>query len=150
MKKIVFLCLSSLLVTGVFAETLQDPGTPEKILKIFHQDFPEVIQPKIKRVGEYYQLYFKNVDNNSSCRILYTTDGKITETIRYYSCEQLSPFIRARIIDKFEGKDITGVTEITNESDHYYQFILEDSKALFVVRADIYGNILRKKKYKRE
>ena len=149
MKKIIFLCLASILSTGIFATPLPDPGTSEKILKLFHQDFSEVIHPQIKKVGDYYSVYFKENANNSSSRIIYDTDGKIIESIKYYSCEQLAPFIRAKIMDAFVGKNITGVTEVANELEHYYQIVLQDSKLLFVVNADINGNILLENKYRR-
>ena len=149
MKKIIFLCISSILSTGIFATALPDPGTSAKIMKLFHQVFPEVIQPQIKKVGDYYWVYFKDIENNSSSRIIYDADGKILETLKYYSCEQLAPFIRSKVIAEFVGKKIIGVTEVDNELEHYYQIVLQDSKLMFVVNADINGNILIEKKYKR-
>jgi hypothetical protein len=52
-------------------------------------------------------------------------------------------------MDAFVGKNITGVTEVANELEHYYQIVLQDSKLLFVVNADINGNILLENKYRR-
>jgi hypothetical protein len=149
MKKIIFLCLASILSTGIFATPLPDPVTSAKILKLFHQDFPEVTNPQINKAGDYYLVYFKNDSDNFSCRIFYDSDGKIIETIKYYSCEQLAPFIRSKINDIYDGKDITSVTEVTNALNHYYHIILKDSKSMFVVDADINGNVHLEKKYKR-
>lgn len=149
MKKIIFLCLASILSTGIFATPISDPGTSAKILKLFHQDFPEVANPQINKAGDYYLVFFKNDEDNSSCRIFYDADGNIVETIKYYSCKQLAPFIRSKINDAYNGKEITSVTEVTNASDHYYHIILKDSKSMFVVKADINGNVYLEKKYKR-
>lgn len=149
MKKIIFLCLASILSTGIFATPLPDPGTSAKILKLFHQDFPEITHPVINDLGNYYLVYFKNDEDNSSYRIFYDAEGSIVETLKYYSCEQLAPFIRAKINNKYEGKDITSVTEVTNASDHYYHIILKDSKSMYIVDANINGDIHLENKYKR-
>ncbi|HET7118741.1 MAG TPA: hypothetical protein VFI29_19785 [Hanamia sp.] len=149
MKKIIFLCLAALFSTGVFASPLPDPGTSAKILKIFHHDFPEVSSPKIYTVGDYYMIYFKNEENNSSCRIYYDADGKVLQTIKYYSCAELAPFIRAKINSGFKGKDISSVSEVTNGAEHYYQIILKDSKTMFVVDYDVNGSLQKVKRYNR-
>lgn len=149
MKKIIFLCFAALFSTGIFASPFRDPETSTKILKLFHKDFPEVSHPSISKVGDYYLVYFKDEENNSSCRIFYDSDAHLIETIKYYSCEELAPFIRSKINDAYNGKKITSVTEVTNASDHYYRIILKDSKSMFIVDADINGNVHLEKKYKR-
>ncbi|HEY5465250.1 MAG TPA: hypothetical protein VIJ95_18455 [Hanamia sp.] len=149
MKKIIFLCLAALFSTGIFASPLRDPVTSAKILKLFQQDFPEVTHPVINKVGDYYMVYFRNEEDNSSSRISYDSDGNLLETIKYYTSEQLAPFIRIKISNVYKEENITNVTEVTNALNHYYQIILKDSKSMYVVVADVNGNVLSEKKYNR-
>ena len=150
MKKIVFLCATAIFSTGIFASTVRVPDKSEKILKLFHHDFPEIVNPKIYPVGNAYMIYFKNENDNSSCRIYYDSAGTVLETFKYYSGEELAPFIRAKIFADYHGKKITGVTEVTSSLEHYYHISLEDSHSLFMINVDATGNIQVEKKYNRE
>ncbi len=149
MKKIIFLCLATILCTGIFATPVHSKDASEKVMKIFLHDFPEVTNPTIHAVGNYFMIYFKNEDTNSSCRVYYDADGKMLQTIKYYSCADLSPFIRAKINARFKGKDISSVTEVTNSSDHYYQIVLKDSKSIFIVNSNVNGSMYVEKKFRR-
>ena len=57
MKKIIFLGLILACSVATFATTL--PDAPDKILKIFHRDFPNVQNQSISMVGDSYMVYFK-------------------------------------------------------------------------------------------
>ena len=151
MKKIIILCVATFCATGIFA-TPSTPITPDasaKILKIFHTSFPEVNNQSIYNLGDMYMVYFNNEETNSSCRIYYGPGGKVLETVRYYTGEQLSPFIRAKIDSKFKGKNIFMVTDVTNDHEHYYQVILQDAKTMIVIHANDNGTMYRERKYKR-
>ncbi|MEO9070655.1 MAG: hypothetical protein ABI261_06440, partial [Ginsengibacter sp.] len=104
MKKIIFLCATAIFSTGIFASPVRVPDKSEKIMKIFHHDFPEIINPKIYPVGNNYMIYFKNENDHSSCRIYYDSAGVVLETYKYYSGDELAPFIRAKIIADFKEK----------------------------------------------
>jgi hypothetical protein len=148
MKKIIVLCLAVVFSTAIFAAPLPDPATSAKILKSFQQDFPEVSNPVINEVGDYYLVYYKYGKDNYSCRIFYDGKGKIVQTMKYYSCEELTPFIRAKIKEAYNGTKISSVTELTNAVNHYYQVILKGNKSMYVVEVDINGNVRSEKKYK--
>ena len=150
MKKIIFLCATVIFSTGIFASPISVPDKSEKILKLFHHDFPEIANPKIYTVGNTYMIYFKNEKDNSSCRIFYDSNGAVIETYKYYSCAELTPFIRAKINSKYEGMKITGVTEVINPSEHYYHVSLEGSHSLFMINVDATGNINLEKKFDKD
>ena len=126
MKKIIFVCLdNNLSATSVFAAPYA--LVTEKVLKVFHEAFPEVKQPIWYTFDNYYEVYFTNPDN-SSCRIDYNPDGIVLSTTRYYTEQNLSPAIRAKVNEKYPGKKIFGVTEVSNNENVTYHIVLEDEK----------------------
>ena len=143
MKKLIFVFLSAVFSTGIFAAIplSSSPGTTEKILKLFHQDFPEITNAQIYSFGNYYTVHFKNEENKSTCNLYYDTNGNVLETIMYYSGAELAPFLRTKIMKDYKGETISTVTEVSNINEHYYQIILEDSKSFFIVKADDNGPI---------
>ena len=151
MKKLILVFLSATFSTGIFAAIppSSTPAKTAKILKLFHQDFPEITNAQIRSFGNYYMVHFKNEENISTCNLYYDTDGNVFETIRYYSGAELSPFLRTKIMADYEGKTISSVTEFSDINEHYYQIILEDSKSLFIIKTDDNGPINLIKKFKR-
>jgi hypothetical protein len=151
MKKIFFVFLSIVFSTSIFAAIppSSSPGKTAKILKLFHLDFPEITNAQISSLGNYYMVHFKNEENKSTCNLYYDTNGNVLETIRYYSGEELAPFLRTKIMTNYEGKTISSVAEVSNINEHYYQIILEDSKSLFIIKADDNGPIYLIKKFVR-
>ena len=151
MKKLILLCMSALFSTAIFASGL-DPvlgDASAKILQVFHRNFPEVSNHSISNLGNLYMVYFHSDENNSSCRMYYDSDGNVLETVRYYTGEQLPPFIRAKIESAYKGKSIFMVTEVANENDHHYQVILRDAESMLVVDVKDNGSMHLQKKYKR-
>jgi hypothetical protein len=118
-----------------------------KILKIFHQNFPEITDYSIYKDGDSYIVSIINKRNNSLCKVYYDTKGNILQTIKYYNEEDLPTFIRSKVDSKYRGKAISGITEFTNDDDHFYQVALEDSKSLLIVRFDSWGVMYNEMKY---
>jgi hypothetical protein len=144
MKKIIFVCLAAFIsATSVFAA----PAfiVTEKVLKVFHDAFPEVKQPTWYNFDNYYEVYFTNADN-SSCRIDYSPDGIVLSTTRYYTSQNLSPAIRAKVNEKYPGKKIFGITEVSNSDMVTYHIVLEDDKYWLNIQSDATGNISLEKK----
>ena len=151
MKKLILLSVAALCSAGIFAApnfTTSIDATA-KIRKVFQKNFPEVTNPSIVNIGEFYLVYFTNKEKNSSCRIFYDNDGNVVETIRNYTAEGLTPFIRAKIDSKYKGKNVFGVTDVANENGHYYEVMLQDEKTLWIVHAEDNGSMYVQKKYKR-
>lgn len=149
MKKIISLCLAAFVSISIFAAPSRLPDSSVKIKKIFHQDFPEATYFEVYRTGDDYMVYFKEADSESCGRVYYDANGNITQSFKYYSGEQLSPFIRAKIAKKYSGESIGTVTEVINNEEHYFQIILNDSKQMFIINSDTKGNLQLMKKYKR-
>ena len=151
MKKIIFLCLTAIFSTGIFATPL--PAAPgdatAKILKVFHINFPEISNHTIFKTGDIYMVSFKNEKENSSYKLFYDSDGNVLQTLKYYSEEQLSPFIRSKVQRKYHGKNVMNVTELINDNEHFYQLILTDNKSLLVVHCDDNGLLYTEKKFKK-
>ena len=148
MKKIIFLALLMISNAAVFATGL--PDAPEKILKIFHRDFPNVQNQTISLLGNSYLVYFKNEEEKTAYRIYYNANGDILQTMRYYSAERLSAFIRSRVNSKYKDKSITSVTDVTNDSGHFYQIVLEDSKSWVYLNVNEKGFMQVDKKLKKQ
>ncbi len=148
MKKIIVLCLLMIGSASIFATSL--PDAPEKILRIFHRDFPNIQNQTISQVGDSYIVYFKNEEEKTAYRVYYNADGDILQTMKYYSAEDLSPFIRSRVNSKYKDKTITSVTDVTNNSGHFYQIVLEDSKSWIYLNVNEKGSMQVQKKLKKQ
>jgi hypothetical protein len=148
MKKIIFLCLVLAYSGGTFATGL--PNAPEKILKVFHRDFPNVQNQSISLVGDSYLVYFKNENERTAYRVYYNANGDILQTIKYYSGENLSPFIRSKVNSKYKDKTISSVTDVTNDSGHFYQIVLEDSKSWIYLDVNEKGSMQVQKRLKKQ
>ena len=144
MKKIIFACLTALIsATSLFAAP---PSiVTEKVLKVFRDAFPEVKEPTWYSFDTYYEVYFTNPDN-SSCRIDYNPEGIVLSTTRYYTSQNLSPAIRAKVNEKYPGKKIFGITEVSNNENVTYHIVLEDDKNWLTVQSDATGNTTLEKK----
>jgi hypothetical protein len=141
MKKIFGLVLFLLIASFAMAT----PTTVnDKVLKAFSQLFPKVANPAWYEYETYYEVYFDN--NNVKCRIRYDLDGNIMSTRRDYMEPVLSPFIKAKINEKYPDKKIFGVTEITSDEGLSYIIILEDEKHWYHVTSDGTGQIYLQKK----
>jgi|SRR5438045_569957 predicted transcriptional regulator with HTH domain len=121
-------------------------STPnEKILKNFSDAFP-----KAENVTWYESENDTQVQFNSGkikCKLWYDADGNVTKTNRYYTQESLSPFILARVQQKYNGKKIYGITEVSSDEGLNYFIILEDEKKWYHVTSDSIGNLKLEDKY---
>ena len=150
MKKALLICLIAAGSMSIFATSVHaSPDVSAKILKTFHTHFPEVANPSIYQNGDTYVVTFKSRDNNSSGRMFYDKDGNLLETIRYYKEDELSPFIRSKIASKYKNNSIFMVTDVENESEHFYQVILQNTNNMLVVHVNNDGSMHLEKKFKK-
>ncbi len=141
MKKILVICLVAILTTTAVSAV----PVNEKVLKVFATSFPEVQETTWYNYDTYYSVYFKNTDD-SKCRIDYDTEGNIMSTTRYYSSEALPPFIRGKVNQKFPGKKIFGITEVSSADELAYHIVLEDETTWYNIKSDAIGSISLEKK----
>ena len=147
MKKIIFLCMLTVMSSAsIFA--ISEPGASERILKLFHQDFPKIEKPVFYDLGDSYMVYYKKNDSSSG-RVYYDTKGAMVKTLKYYGESELDPFIRGKVADKYTDKKIFGVTEVLSDDEHSYNIVLEDAKYWYTIVSDETGSIRRVSKLKK-
>jgi hypothetical protein len=144
MKKILFACVIAIVSSMTVFATPKSIVT-EKVLKVFHEAFPEVKQTSWYTFDTYYEVFFTNPDN-SSCRIDYSPDGIVLSTTRYYTEQKLPPAIRAKVNEKYPGKKLFGITEVSNSQNVTYNIVLEDEKNWYNIESDATGIIKLDKK----
>jgi hypothetical protein len=143
MKKILLTLVILISVSFAYA----NPPVSEKVLKIFSNTFPGVENAKWYEYETYYEAYFDKDD--IKCRVRFDLDGKVMNTIRYYGEKTVSPFLKAKIAQKYPGKKIFGVTEVNNEDELAYNFVLEDEKIWLHVKSDGTGQMQVTDKFKK-
>jgi hypothetical protein len=147
MKKI--LCICSLLFfsfTTIFARPAS--AVNEKVAKIFKASFPDVKEPRWHTFENYYEVYFKD-DANCCSRIDYSFDGAVISTLLHYPGSKLPAFIKAKLAEKYRDKNIFGVSELTTQTDHIYNIVLQDEKHWYNVQSDDEGNLRLASKFKK-
>lgn len=142
MKKI-FFALALLVSTVSFAS----PTVDEQVSKQFKETFPAALDVKWFEYETFYEVVFKN--NDILCRVKYDLKGNIISTRRDYNEKDLSLFIVAKVKEKYQGKKIFGVTEITSSEGVSYNIVLEDDKYWTNINADESGNISQVQKLKK-
>lgn len=135
MKK-TFATLAVLLLT-LFA--FANPPVSEKVLKQFTSIFPTVQDARWFEAEDHYDVYFEK--EGVKYHIRYDLNGKMVSTRNYYDATKLSPFLKAKLSEKYPGKTIFGVTEITSSEEMFYVINLEDEKRWTNIRVDATGQI---------
>ena len=143
MKKILF-ALALLVSTISFAKS---PEVDEQVSKRFKETFPTAIEVKWYDYETFYEVVFKN--NDILCRVKYDLKGNIISTRRDYHEKDLSLFIVAKVKEKYAGKKIFGITEITSTEGVIYNIVLEDDKNWINLNSDESGNISQVQKLKK-
>lgn len=131
--------LFSLLLIGTVTISFGNPPVNEKVMKQFKTVFPMVENARWFESDGHYDVYFEK--DNTKYQIRYDEKGKIVSTRNYYPGSSLCPFIKSKISEKFAGKTIYGVTEITTNQERYYVVVLEDENTWTNVQADAVGQL---------
>jgi hypothetical protein len=135
MKKILLNLLLICAVSVAFAM----PAVNEKVLKQFAANFPNAENAKWFEHEHHYDVYFDK--DEVKYQVRYDRNGKIISTRNYYRSHKLCPFIKSKVTEKFPGKSIFGVTEITNSDEMFYVIALEDSTSWTNIRVDATGDM---------
>ena len=144
MKKII-VCLAIFAALGAAATT--PPEVNEKVLRAFKETFIKATDVVWHEMQNSYQASFKQ--SEITTRAFYDTEGNLLRTTRYYAEEHLPVHILSKLKNKYSGKLIHGVTEITQENEVAYFVTLQDEKNWYVVKSDSYGSLELTKKYKK-
>lgn len=132
------------LLCSAYSAFAKSPVVKDVVLKAFAQSFPKVENATWCEYGDCYEVYFEK--NDIKCRIKYDQDGNIISARRDYTEENLCPFLRARINEKYPGKKIFGITEIMSGDATNYLIVLEDDKHWYHISADTNGQLSIQKK----
>lgn len=132
---------------SVAALSFDTPPVTEKVLKQFSASFPTVTDAKWFEGDNYFDVYFEKEEIKYNIR--YDRNGKILSTRNYYTASKLSPFLKAKVAEKFPGKSIYGVTEITNSEEMYFVLVLEDKTSWTNLKADATGTLTVLEKLKK-
>ena len=119
----------------------------DKVLKVFNESFPNARKVSWNDSGNQYEVYFEN--GEVKYRMKYDANGQVLRTERYYTGDQLPPFILARLSHRFPGKKVFGVTEVTSEESLRYHVIMEDATRWYQISASATGDIQLEKKFKK-
>ncbi|MBO9595691.1 MAG: hypothetical protein J7599_22505 [Niabella sp.] len=144
MKRLTFFMLLCCLASGAFAA---NPIVGERALKSFHALFSNVQNVVWISGKEYSDVSFKAEGKLMKAR--FDNAGNLIQTIRYYKEEGLPVFVRQRIRKQYKGCEIYGVTELYTKDALTYTFSLRNDRHLFVVLADLNGEVISSKKYTR-
>lgn len=144
MKKILF-TIAILASSILYAAAA--PPVDDKIEKRFKEAFPKAEKITWYENDTHYEVLFTN--GLVKCRMWYDRYGNVTKTERYYSEQDLCPFILAKVKQKYADKKVFGVTEINSEDGIQYYIILEDEKNWFHVNSNASGYMSLTNKFKK-
>lgn len=147
MKKVIFF-LSLLVGLAASATPIIPIKVDERIQKLFAETFPQVQGVTWYGSDTHYEAVF--CYQAAQCRITYRLDGAVERLERYYTAEELAPFVRARVQSKYAGYRIHGVTEITTEMGLLYYIVLEGREKWLQVEADETGHTYVIKRFNRQ
>lgn len=146
MKKII-LGMAVLVVLSLSAFATAEPINGA-VIKQFKETHPAATNVKWYQGKDYYQVTFTQFNMRST--IYFNNEDHIFRTLRYYMQDQLPPFIAENIKTKYKNKKIKSVVEISEMGmGLFYQIVVEDSRNLFIVQSDQYGNLHTEKKFKK-
>ena len=133
MKRVLF-GLVLLISTVSFAAT----SVNEKVTSRFAETFPAAQNAKWYEYENFYEVFF--VNNDITCRVKYDLQGNILSARRDYYENHLSLYLLAKVKEKFTGKKIFGVTEVTTQDGVVYTIVLEDDKNWTTITSNETGN----------
>jgi hypothetical protein len=137
MKKYLFIVY--LLVVGLSSMAAVS-AINEKMVQSFNESYPHAVRVKWLEFPETYAVNFEEAGVKST--IHYNKDGSFLSAVRYYSEEKLPYYLIASLKEKFPGKKIYCVTELSNPYEITYYIKLEDAKTWRTVKADSDGNFV--------
>jgi hypothetical protein len=137
MKKYLFIIyfLIAGLSAGAAVSTIN-----EKLIQSFNESYPHAVRVNWLEFPETYAVNFEEAGVKST--IHYNKDGSFLSATRYYAEEKLPYYLIASLKEKFPGKKIYCVTELSNPYEITYFIKLEDAKTWRTVKADSDGNFI--------
>jgi len=141
MKKVIVYFVTCVLVVSSVAAAA--PGS--KILQKFNETFPNAQNVKWRddKAG-YFVSFTQNGDFN---KVFYNTDGNFVYALKYCSINGLPNNIVMKLNEKYGDSKILGVTEVTTQSNMFYNVKLSREKKLYNLNVLADGSISEEEVY---
>jgi hypothetical protein len=120
----------------------------EKLQITFHEVFPNANRVIWTESKGTHAVYFYTDDIRSM--MFFDSEGEFVESTRYYSGEHLPLSIRWKLMNRFPGMHVTGVTESTSFGGVRYSINMENTIQLITVLTDEGGKFVVTEKLKRQ
>ncbi len=125
----------------------EPPRVDKIILNVFKKAFPQASSVDWEKDGALWVACFKDQDKMN---ILYFNhEAEVVKSRRYYQEDGLPAFILARLLKRYEGKTIHGVTEITVGGRVTYSIIMQDAKKWYQIDANCDGVMQQVKSFRK-
>ncbi len=145
--KTLILSAVTLLTITFNAAASPEPSVNEKAQATFVTIFKTAINVTWSETANSTEAFF--ITNSVKTRATFDTKGNLIQTIRYYHSDKLSPVVLAGVRSAFPGKEIHGITEVSNKNGTNYRIVLKDDKNYTHINADGTGDTEVVSKYKR-
>ena len=110
------------------ATLTEESSVNSKVLKSFHRNYKMDAPVQWSTDEQFYLAYF--VKEGVQHRITYRKNGSMVQTMKTYSAKHLNKDVRSQIEETYDGYDITGVTELSSNSDTVYFVNIESRRKL--------------------
>ena len=135
---LVFTSTGSAIAAPQSSVSTLNPVVSEKLLREFHQSFPDATDAMWEEEKQLYVVSFKEQGRVS--RILYNKDGQFISLYRNYDEHNLPYYLVSRLKNEFPGQKIFGVTEVTSGSNVAYFVKLEGPKRWMTIELNSNGD----------
>lgn len=136
MKKLLIMICVLLMAAGAYASPTTD--IDKKVIQTFEARFPNAQEATWHESTDQYLVNF--VEKGIPSKVTYKKDGTLLNFMRYYQEETLPYHIQANLKNKYAGKKVFGVTEVTDADASIEYFVkLGDDKQWMTVKIDNSG-----------
>jgi hypothetical protein len=137
-----------LLIAGIFSAYIlvaSPIGVNEKVKTVFNKTFANVNNVEWYEDDHAYTAHF--TQNDIATYIKYDEDGNFMGSRRYYKGDHLPIDVRVKLNNRYPGKNIFIVTELTVGDVVNYFVKLEDEKYWYTIKVDEDRQIERLDRY---
>jgi hypothetical protein len=119
----------------------------DKVLKSFQSTFNSPREVKWFEHKNFYEVSFVQADTRVKVR--YDLEGNFVTSTRYYKESELPANIVLKLKKNFAGKEIFGVTEVSDTEEINYFVKLHDNKHWYTVKVNGNGQTELVEKYRK-
>jgi hypothetical protein len=147
MKNLILSAATLLTITFSAVASPVKPVVSEKTQETFTSLFKSAVNVTWSEAGDNAEAFF--TVNEVKTRATFDAKGNLIQTVRYYKEDKLSPVVLAGVTSSFPGKEIHGITEVSNKNGVNYRIVLKDNKHYTHINANSTGDTEVVSKYKR-